>query len=98
MNLNITSFYNTWELSNDCINWCREQTIIHQENLTKEAMIIPVFAFTCLLCQYLIINHNELILKYTEITDKKLEKICIMASELAMYLLIGFFIWFIWFK
>ncbi len=99
INFTIKSIFDsTWELTNDCINWCQEQAFIHQNNLTVEAMLIPIVALISLVVNYIIINHHVAIISRSDITEAQLEKVCRYASDFAMYLLIGFFIWFIYFR
>lgn len=96
---NIIPLYeNNWELTNNCIDWCRNATIIHENNLELNAMVIPIAAACSLLLHYIIINHSEFIISKTDLTEAQLERACLLSSEFALYLLIGFFIWFKWFK
>ena len=88
-------------ITNYCFNWCKEQHFIHQNNLTVNILSIPILALLTLFVCYLIYNYNDFILrlfKESNLTEHTLNKIFGLALEFAIYLLIGFFIWFIWFK
>ncbi len=99
MNFTIKPFIkNTWNLTNNCIDWCREQHFINDNNLQAEGLIIPALAFLLLVFHIAIINHSEFIIQKTDFSENQLERICKLASQGAAYLLIGFFVWYFWFR
>lgn len=89
------------EITQTCFNWCKEQHYINQNNLTIYSLTIPLLALVSLFGCYLIYNYNSQILnlfKENELKEHHLEKAFKLLLEFSILLLLGFFIWFIFFK
>lgn len=93
MSINITIF----NPDKQCWNWCQEHHFIHQSNLTIEALSILVIALITLFIYSLYLSFGEN-LNITHEQRVTTEKIIQLLPEFAMYLIIGFFIWFLWFR
>jgi len=71
-------------ITNKCVDWCREQHIIHNNNIEMEMLIMPGIALLSLIL-YEIFKNN-----------KKFEKYIYKLINFAKVLLILFFIYFFW--
>lgn len=108
MVLNITAANVTISkpVSDYCWNWCSEQNFIHTSNLTIEGISIIAAALIVLFIYNLLIKYWEHIPNFggpdsafeEDFTKEKLAKYVDLLPELAIYLLIGFFVWFVWFS
>jgi len=105
--INETTFVfktNIPEISETCWNWCSDTHFAYQNNLEISGLFIIVLSLAVLFFQYIILNYGKSILKFlnsheeTNISEEKLEKVYRLCSEFSMYLLLGFFIWFLYFK
>lgn len=96
---NVTFALSTYkpEITETCWNWCKEQTEIHASNLQIEALALPFLALVSFFIAFFIYNHSEWILeKSSDLTEKSLVKIFTLFFQFGMYLLIGFFIWYLY--
>lgn len=81
-----------------CFEWCKEGIAGHENNLVIEGMTIPLIALLSLFVHYLLVTYGHILLeKAPEISEEKLLRFTRLTSLFPMYLLIGFFIWFIYF-
>ncbi len=100
MALNITAIEfesNINAPSSYCWDWCKEQHFANQSNLTIEGISIIAFALIVLFIYNLLIRYWEHI-KIESMDKTKVKKYVDLLPELVIYLLIGFFVWFIWFS
>ncbi len=89
------------EISQTCFNWCKDQHLTNQNNLTIYGLTIPLLALISIFICYLIYNYNNQILnlfKQNELKEHHLEKAFKLLLEFSILLLLGFFIWFLYFK
>ncbi len=86
------------EITKECFEWCKDQYFAHQNNLTVEAMVILALALISLFAASIIYSFSEKIIEKTDLTEDSLSKIYRLCNTFAMYLIIGFFVWFIWFR
>lgn len=98
--VNITSFQ---EVSATCFNWCKEQNIINASNLEIKGIFIPLIALISFFIGYLIYNHHEWIIKHInyedfKLTEERLTKAFTLLYEFGIYLMLGFFIWYLYFR
>jgi len=85
-------------ITKNCFDWCKEQHFVNQNNLTIKAMAIPLIALICLFFASLVYKFSDKIIANTDLTEEYLSKMIYYCYNLAMYMLMGFFIWFIFFK
>ena len=96
LNTTIIKFQTSQPISDYCWNWCREQNFANQSNLTIEGISIIAAALIVLFIYNLLIKYWEDV--EIEGMDKtKVKKYIDLLPELVIYLLIGFFVWFVWF-
>ncbi len=98
MNLSIFSINKTNQITTECFNWCKEQYFIHENNLTVEALIMPILALLFLIISGVFYNFSEKIIEKTDLSEENISKIYHFCNQFAKYLLIGFFIWYVWIK
>lgn len=101
-NITTLSFQGEYSPTNACFEWCKEQNFIHQSNLEIQGLTILVVALIALFIYMLYLNFGEMLdIEMLDITYRQrimTEKIIQLLPEFSMYLIIGFFIWFIWFN
>ncbi len=85
-------------ITETCFNWCREQNIIHQNNLLIQDLSLPAIALFFLLINNLIYEFSNEIKKKLNISDKLLEKIYRGTSVFSFFLLAIFLIYIVGFK
>ena len=84
-------------MTSQCWNWCKEQHFANQSNLTIEGISIIAIALIVLFIYNLLIKYLENV--EIEGMDKtKVKKYIALMPEFVIYLLIGFFVWFVWFS
>lgn len=92
--LNTTVFSPSHEPNSACFSWCKEQYFVHSSNLTIEGLSIVVIALISLFLFFLYLRFSD----HLNIENKdKTDKLILLLPEFAMYLIIGFLIWFVWF-
>lgn len=91
------SIVNAPGITNQCWDWCREQHISNQSNLTIEGISIIAFALIVLFIYNLLIKYEPHI-QIEGINRTRLKRFINLMPELVIYLLIGFFVWFVWFS
>lgn len=84
--------------SPECFEWCKEQNFIHASNLQVQTMFLLLLAFAVFLGAYFINTYSEHIKSSYGISEEKLTKIFTLLYEFGLYLLAGFFIWYVWFR
>ena len=84
-------------ISSTCWNWCREQYTNNASNLTIEGISIIAFALIVLFTYNLLIKYWDYI-EIEGINKTRLKRFVDLLPELVIYLLIGFFVWFVWFS
>lgn len=96
---NITSliYDNQFNPSNTCFEWCKEQYINNEINTTIEGLTILVIAMIALFIYTAYLSFGDMI-ETTYEGKVTLEKYIQLLPNFALYLIIGFFIWFIWFS
>lgn len=82
--------------TNECIIWCQDRVSEIIINMSLESFVLILLAGFSLLAQNIIINFSEKIKEITGINEFDLEKAAIMAGEFALYLIIGFFVYYFW--
>ncbi len=92
-----SSSLQTGQASRYCWNWCREQHFANQSNLTIEGISIIALALIVLFIYNLLIKYWEHI-EIEGINKTRLKRFVDLLPELVIYLLIGFFVWFVWFS
>lgn len=80
------------EITEHCVSWCREQ---HFANDLSGIWII-FMSFISIVASKMIIYWHDYLEENTDMAAEKLEKLYHFLNDLSMYLMIGFFIWFIW--
>ncbi len=93
--MNLTNYMS---VSDNCFNWCKQQYFNHQSNLTIQGMALPALAIICLFIAGVFLKFDKIIMKNTGISDEKLTKLYIGLNDLAFLLLLGFFVWFIFYS
>lgn len=81
-----------------CFEWCKDQHFINQNNLVIEAMVMPALALLSLMIANIIYAFSDKIIEKSDLTEDNLLKMYHLCNDFAKYLLIGFFIWWVWFK
>lgn len=95
-NLTINLPYFDNPITKECFNWCKEQHLIYESNLNIDGLSIAIFALLVLFAYYL---YNTFESHIPDGKEKEITKFIVSKlPEFAMYLLTGFFIWFIWFS
>ena len=96
---NITTllFQGEYSPTNQCFEWYKEQNFIHATNLQIQGLTILVIALIVLFIYALYLNIGD-ILDTTHEQKVIIEKIIQLLPEFAMYLMIGFFIWYLYFQ
>ncbi len=84
-------------VSDKCFDWCKDQHFIHESNLTVQGMSIPAIAMICLFSANVILKFDKIIAIKLKISPRNLTTVYILLHNLAFLLLLGFFIWFIFF-
>lgn len=85
-------------ITNECFLWCKDQHLIDQNNISIEGLGIIALALISLFIGHLIYNYHTILFKGYNLSDEQKIKIYHLCNEFAIYLIIGFFIWFVWFQ
>lgn len=95
-NITTLSYENEFVASTECFNWCKEQVSIFESNTTIEGFTILVVAMIALFIYTSYINFGDMI-ESTYESKQRLDTIMGLMPNLALYLIIGFVVNFIWF-
>ncbi len=90
--------YTYYEATAGCVTWCREQIEIHDSNIIIENMFVLVIAMTSLFVHNIIGEHQEWILKNTELNENTLRIIYEASSTFAFVLTAIFLIYYVLFQ
>ena len=87
------------EITKACFDWCKEQNFIHSSNLEIRSLTILIIALIALFIYFLANNFLDHFTKNLNFeTKEKIERFILLLPEFAMYLIIGFLIYFIYFS
>lgn len=98
MNISTSIITKAPVITRECVTWCKEQHFIQQNNFTVQIISIPLLALILLVAASFIYTFSDRIIKKTDLTEENLTKIYHLCTEGAKYLLIGFFVWWTWFR
>jgi len=98
-NLTINNAYvSTPTIPESCFNWCKEQHLINASNIDIHTLTIPIIALIILFAWSLFGVFEQYIRKELDINHETYLFYRGTFIVLAQYLLMGFFIWYIWFR
>lgn len=87
------------DITEGCFDWCKEQHFINNSNLGIEALLLVAFAMVVLFIWF--VYNSGLGQKLTDNLEyeqkETINKIIRRLPDFALYLLIGFFIYWKWF-
>lgn len=78
------------EITNECLEWCREQHFIHHSNLDTELMLVPCIALLLLILRNVYYMLEDYI--KTDDREKTRRYVDIFGCDMAMCLIAGFLI------
>ncbi len=87
-----------FEITNTCIDWCREAQLVHQNNLRIEELGIIGVALISLLANHLIETYWDFILEKSEVTERNLQILQQSTSYFTFVLLVLFLGYNVFFK
>ena len=76
-----------------CFEWCQDQFFIHQNNMTLEALFLIALAMIALFIYFIYMTFKD----YISLAPGAL-RIIYMLPEFALYMLMGFIVWYLWLK
>ncbi|KKL45556.1 hypothetical protein LCGC14_2354450 [marine sediment metagenome] len=88
---------NANEITQYCIDWCKEQNLIHQQNLEIEEMSFIVIALVSIVVHWTINNHWSYF-RSQGFDEELLEKIYDGTNLLVFVMLIMFLIYMVWLR
>lgn len=87
------------EITKACFEWCSDQYFIYNTNTEIRSLTILIIALISLFIYFLANNFLDYFTRNISFESKeKIEKFILLLPDFAMYLIIGFFIYFIYFS
>ena len=104
INTTLINFIDKPEISRTCFDWCKEAHFAHNSNLEIGGIFIIILALVALFIHLILYRFSDNIIKFVNnsdsdlnISETQVSSAIIFLSEFAMYLLIGFMIWYLYF-